>query len=141
MVVLILEDRGSVSLRLARSLESEGHRVLRAFSVAEANALREDAEVDCFVVDLNMSPEGLTIEEIEQTGDGIRTGWVWLKNYVFPGDETLRKRTIIYSAFLSEFRSVVPADDRRNIRIYEKNAPSGLKWLLNAVESIARDLQ
>jgi hypothetical protein len=46
-----------------------------------------------------MDPEGLSDEEMVETEGGLFTGWVWLRNYVFAKDGSMRGRVIILTAY------------------------------------------
>ena len=85
MKILILENQGSISLLLKAHLTQEGHEVYNAFNVNDARSYWESKEkkIDCIIVDLNMVPAGLTPAEAQATENGLITGWIWLKNYIF----------------------------------------------------------
>ena len=101
MNILFLEDRGSVSFYLKENLHNRGHVVYEASSIPEATSIWRENKIDCLIVDLNLTPEGLTEEEIELTRNGLLTGWIWLKRHIFPDHPLMKKRTIILSEYLA----------------------------------------
>lgn len=86
MTILFLEDRGSVALPIKALLEERGHTVLHAFNCNDAETYLP--ECDCYIVDLNLSTDGLSSEEVQQTKGGKLTGWVWLKRH-YPSKQNL----------------------------------------------------
>jgi CheY-like chemotaxis protein len=124
MNILFLEDRGSVSFYLKQNLENFGYSVFEASSIPEANSIWEEVKIDCLIVDLNLTPDGLTEEEIDMTHNGILTGWVWLKQYIFPEQPSIRKKTIILSEYLSELDKLGDPDASLVTRIKKRAYPS-----------------
>ena len=152
MIILILEDRGSVSYFFKELFEGvEGHIIYEAFSVLDAQSYwhppeRSDGpEVhgrpECIIADLNLNPQGLAKHEREETRGGLLTGWIWLRNYVFSEQPEMRKRTIIYSEYVEDLRAVVGADALHDVRIMGKRGPeSPLRQLREAVREIAAEV-
>ncbi len=137
MNILFLEDRGSVSFYVTEALAGEEHVVFEAFSIPDALYILEKQSIDCIIADLNMSPEGLSPQEIEETQDGLLTGWLFLKNHVFSQYE-LRSRTIIYSEYLDALRKSVSPVELAGIKLLAKQGSvSPVKGLLESVERIA----
>lgn len=108
MNVLLLEDRGVVAYYLSETLEDEGHTVFVARTVSKAKTIWENEKenIGCVIVDFNMETVGLTDDEIKKTQGGLFTGWEWLKNYVFSDKPEMRKKTIILSAYIKDFREM-----------------------------------
>lgn len=139
MNVLLLEDRGSVSFYLTEALTEEGHVVLDAMGINDAQSYWGAEKVDCLIVDLNMSPDGLKSEEIQQTKDGLLTGWVWLRNYVFVEKPQMKERTIILSEYIKALLANVPPEELKGIRLVpKKGSSSPAEHLLDHVKAIAR---
>ena len=129
MNILVVEDRGAVSCYLSEALQAEGHVVLEAYNINNAQAHwdhKETTPIDCMVVDLHIPPDGLTEMEKEESCGGVLTGWLWLRGYVLPNvPADYRGRVIICSDYLRDFRDLVPADQYRGVRLVPKRAPSG----------------
>lgn len=104
MNILLLEDRGSVAYPLREDLEQNGCTVFLAQNISRAKSYWEQEQIDCIIADLNMDPRGLSETEKEQTERGLFSGWVWLKNYVFNKNENMKKKTIILTAYVREFK-------------------------------------
>ena len=104
MNILIVEDRISVSRYMKKALRKLGHVVFHALNIYDARECWEDENItiDCLIVDLNMTPDGLTDDEIKATKDGVLTGWIWLKNHVFDNEPNMRPRTIIYTEYKTQ---------------------------------------
>lgn len=139
MNILVLEDRGSVSRYMEEALKNEGHNVFSAGNVSDAISLSKTGKFDCLIIDLNMPSDGLTEEEKTQTEQGLLTGWVFLKNYVFKVDHRMRERTIVYTDYLERFRESVPHTDLEGVRfIPKKGSPSPAEQLMKSVNLISR---
>ena len=140
MNILVLEDRSSVSYYMKEALNMEGHKVLDAHNIYEAQKHwgKENAQIDCIIADLNMNPEGLKLEEMEETVGGMLTGWVWLQKYVFRTKPHMKHRTIIYSDFKDELEENIKELELQGVRRISKSDPSGSAiQLLNYLKEIA----
>ena len=128
MNILTLEDRGSVSFYMRRFLEEEGHEILSAFSINDAQTFWEHDNVDCIIADLNLSPLGLTEEEIAASHGGLLTGWIWLSHYVFLERPEMRANTIIYSEYVANLEAAVSANElalTHRVRKRGRTSPAG----------------
>jgi hypothetical protein len=110
MNVLFFEDKGTVSYYTKDALEKEGYKIFDAGSINEANSYFKEESIDALLIDLNMNPEGLTEEQKMETEGGLFTGWIWVKNYVYPSRPDLRKKTIILSEYIHEFKERKSSD-------------------------------
>jgi CheY-like chemotaxis protein len=139
MNILLFEDTGSAAYPLIEYLEKHGHEVFLTGNVIGANSILKSKKPDCLIVDLNMEPDGLKPAEIKETQVGLFTGWVWLKNYVFPQDEAMRKRTIVLTAYEKDFKEK-PAEERVGIKVVSKNPEHGDAYeeILNFVNAISK---
>lgn len=139
MKILLLEDQGTVSYYLQEALEKKGHDVLHALTINDALSYWEEENIDCLIVDLNMISYGLKPKEIKQTLDGVLTGWIWLHNYIFIKNPSMRYQTIIYTEFISEFKENVSEKEREGIYVIPKRgAKEPVKQLMQFVEAIAK---
>lgn len=128
MNILLLEDRGDVAIPLQESLEEEGYTVFRAVTPSEATTYWEKEKIDCLIIDLNMEPSpNFTAEEIKNTFGVVLTGWVWLKKCVFNQDESMKKQTIILTAYLKTLRENVPKKELKDISIISKKSPNNVE--------------
>jgi hypothetical protein len=94
------------------------------------------------IADLNMAPDGLTDNQKVQTNNGMFTGWIWLRDEVYPEYPKLRSATIIYSEYLPKFHSgtMMTREDTAGITMIEKRGGEGATGVLNAVARIAAGL-
>jgi CheY-like chemotaxis protein len=136
MTILVLEDSGYVSTQLERALKGKGHEVLRADSVSDAQHHWEQSAnmIDAIVIDLNMSAENLSPEQIARTKEYLLTGWIWFHDVVLAAKPEMRRRTIVYSDYLEEFYKNVPTADREGIKTLPKKGSSSsakeiMEWL------------
>jgi hypothetical protein len=138
MNILLLEDRGSVSYYLIDFLSSEGHRVFQALSINDAKSVynKHGKEIDCIITDLNMSSMGLTEEQAIQTCAGLLSGWIWVKEYVFPSHPEMRKRTAIYSDYLANLKEKTWKKDLDGICLIPKRGSDTDEKLLSFLNSI-----
>ncbi len=139
MNILLVDDRGSVSKHVKGLLEDREHIVFSAFTIGEAQAYWEDNKIafDCLIIDLNMDPTVLLNEEIDRTHYGLLTGWIWLKEYVYKKDNSMKQRTIIFSDYLTELKNIVSSKELKKIRCVAKsNSGSSLELLLKHISDI-----
>jgi hypothetical protein len=142
MNVLHLEDSGATAYYMERWLTEIGHAVLRAFNPAEAQSYwnrRSEVPVDCIVVDMQTPTDGLDATQVGEADSGILAGWIWLRDNVLLNSPEMRKRTIIYSDYVSELRSRVPQRQLEGIRVISKRClRSSADQLIAAFKEIAR---
>lgn len=142
MNILILEDRGSVSYYMVETLKQE-HIVFDAYNVNDANSYLGKEQIDCLIVDLNMSPDGLTQEEVVKTQGGILTGWIWLSNYVYKDRSDMKQKTIIYTEYMYALREainkgVINEDELKGIYLVsKKGSASPAEKLLECLREIS----
>jgi CheY-like chemotaxis protein len=143
MKILLVEDTGSAAYPLTEYLEQRGHEVLLVNNVVGAGSKLKSEKPDCLVVDLNMEPRGLEPAEIKKTQGGLFTGWVWLKNHVFPENEDMRKRTIVLTAYEKKFKENIPSGERAGVKVVSKNPGQGniYEEILNFVNAIGEGLK
>ena len=63
-----------------------------------------------------MPPDSLTIQQRKETKGGLLSGWVWLKHCVFEDKPSMRKQTIIVTAYLDELKDKVSKEELEEIR-------------------------
>ena len=143
MNILLVEDSGATSSRLAEALDGEHHTVLEAFNINDARAHwdnRETTPIHCIIVDLNMPTDGLTQKQEKESHGGLLTGWLWLRDSVLPhvlAED--RQRVMICSGFVPDFKGLVPAHEYQGIFVVDKRAPSGYAAkVLERVRAIGR---
>jgi hypothetical protein len=140
MRILFLEDRGSVSVYITEKLKLDGHDVISAFDINDAQSVwerRGEEPIDCMIIDLNMRADGLKDHEMQQTMGGILTGWIWLREYVFKDQPDMRKRTLIFSDYLDLFRKGVAESEYKEVITIPKSAPySSVEKLFKLVNDI-----
>jgi len=147
MNILILEDRGSVSYYMQEALELRGYSVMSAGTIWEAQRYwdqRNERPVHCIIIDLNMSAEGLSAEELACTGEGILTGWIWLKERVYRDNPDMKHQTIIYSEYLEDLQRHLAdhASEWDTICKVPKRGTTGTGVdVLRCVERIAKSLE
>ena len=125
MRILMLEDASMFARSTATSLEKAGHIVKRVTTVSEANGYKVGEEFDCLIVDLNMKSIGLQPELVARTQHGLFTGWVWLRDVVFPHWPQMRSRSIVYTAYYAEFRERLPSEDTLGVPFVDKTSGGG----------------
>jgi hypothetical protein len=124
---------------MKENLLEKGHTLFDSFSIMDAQSYWEDEQIDCLLVDLNLSPEGLTDDEIEKTENGLLTGWIWLKEYVLKKNPGMKNKIIIYSDYLPQLAAKVNEEELRGIaRIPKRGSESPVQAILDGVDRIAR---
>lgn len=141
MNILVLENRGSVSYYMVEALRAQ-HEVFDAQSITDAQSYLESERIDCFIIDLNMDPYGLEDDEIAETRDGLLTGWIWLREYVYKENPSLKSQTIIYTEYLPDLKANVPFEELKGIFLVPKRGTTGVaRQVRNTVDTIARRLR
>ncbi len=103
--ILLLEDNGLIWDAFKEREKDYGDiKLYTAFQISDAMDLFEYHKdtIDWLIVDLNVPCTGLTREETDASERNLITGWIWLKNYVYPKHPQFKKRTIIFSAHIKE---------------------------------------
>lgn len=122
--ILIFDDRIPLIEKIEAILTEENFDPIICDRIATANRQWESHHdtVSLMVVDLNMPHAGLKQEEKVLTQDGLRTGWIWLENYVFSGPykkENFESRVIIFSDYLTELEEYLSGRDT-SMKRYDK---------------------
>ncbi len=148
MTILVLEDRGAVSFRLRELLQKEKYTVYEAANLYQAEYYYRERQVDAFIVDLNLSPENLTGEEIAETLDGRLSGWIWVRNRVFgayleqPEQLKLVRRTVvIYTEYMTELRKQLSEEELEGLRLVEKGSINPSEQVLRHLAEIAGEIE
>jgi CheY-like chemotaxis protein len=146
MNILVLEDRGSVSIYLRQALEKQGHRVVDAFDANDAQDWwnkRQKFPIHCIILDLNLPPDGLSDEENKDSQGGLLSGWLWISRHVLTDQPNMRSRIIVYSDYLAELRRFVGREryedmQHEGIRLISKRGrTSTADQVLDAVRKLA----
>jgi len=120
MNILFLEDRGADAYFTKTALEAEGHYVLQAYNLHDAqdhwNRCKQ-VPVHCIILDCQTPMRGLTDEQKARAEGGTLSGWVWLRDNVLPSAPEMRQRTIIYSAYVDTLEDKVPRKEYEGIRV------------------------
>jgi hypothetical protein len=140
MNILVLEDNGSVSVTLGRALNTEGHQILAANGINDANhhwSQRTTVPIHAMIIDLNMRCDGLTDLQQKDSRDGLLTGWIWLRDTVLAHVPDIRNRVMFYSDYLSDLERYVPAPEYAGIRRFAKSDSSSARDLLRYLHSMS----
>ena len=136
MQVLWLEDRGSSVEEIKKYLEKRGFYIIKALSVSTAIGLwfEKGSDYNFIIVDLNVSSEGLTIDQYKETKDGVLSGFIFLKYYVFPKiNPEFKSNIIIYSNYIDEFLSYTRTREREGLKIIGKQETNAAKFLCDYI--------
>ena len=125
--VLIVEDEGKIFDMIKDEMGEAEYEYVRARNVAEAIDLYEYSEIffDCYIVDLQIGPLGLTEKEMV---DFFRCeGYAWIKNYVFKSmtneeKNNFKKKTIICSKYVPQFQDRYSSREREGFAIVHKSS-------------------
>lgn len=103
-------------------------------SIDEANSILDKVGIEnigLVITDLHLEPDGLTFEESRDTRNGILSGWVWLKTYIWDKISKTQNNNIkfiIYSQYTDELRERIDTSDEDSekqlfskVRILSKN--------------------
>lgn len=106
--ILIIEDDGNIYRMIVDELDQSTFEIVRVRSVIEARgAVDEDGPFACFVVDLSIIADGLTLEEMAEYPR--REGYAFLKHYLWAGKtenevKKMKRKTIICSRYVNDFK-------------------------------------
>lgn len=144
--IIILED----NLYTAEDIYDEIRYILRnqkneielivVNSIDEANAKLKQinpSELKCLIVDLNMSPAGLSDDEKRETQGATLTGWIWVLKYIIKKAKFKKTNIIFYSAFASRLKSdsqyrQLSLSERSRLTVVDKNE-HGMSYLYKKV--------
>jgi two-component SAPR family response regulator len=135
MKILIVDDRGSAAIGLKDYLVNIGHQVVSTASILHAMTI-DIYKVDLLIVDLNMSPLGLSSDEEKKSFDGMFTGWIWLSNYVYNERKSMRNRTIIFSDYVQDLVHRFPDEKFEGIKFLSKRLENTPKKIVAFIDSI-----
>lgn len=142
-VVLIFEDKGSISYNIKDYIEElgKGFEVYIAFTVNDATSYFEEFienknDICGIVIDLNINPFGFTEEQLLSSKNGAITGWIWLKDIVLSQNQDLRKKTIIYSDYLNILSEYVNSEEIKDIeKVSKRNLDGSVQQLINKISN------
>lgn len=107
MNILFLEDQASATEQMEFFLSNlGGYTVFSAGNIYQANKIINDNRIDCYVIDLNISPNGL---DDKRKGSKLFPGWLWILDHyllIEELDNNIDKTeipVIIYSEFINVF--------------------------------------
>lgn len=142
MNILLVEDQGAATFYVVEWVKKEGHVVLNAFNLNDAQthwSKRDEVPVHCIILDLNMTTDGLSEEQRARSVDTLLSGWVWLHDVVLPEAPEMRQRTIIYSGYIPTLKENVPEEEYRGIILIPKRRHSSSAREMTAhIREIAR---
>ena len=120
--ILLVEDEINI-LRMLEEAIDPHIEIVRVRAVDEAlGAVEEDGPFDCFIVDLQIVPKGLTFEEMVDFQN--REGYAFLIKFWEGKNEEvitqLKAKTIICSGFIREFKKEY-TNDIKGLLLVDKN--------------------
>lgn len=140
--ILIIEDNGSLYTEIKNRLESKGYAVYYAYSYVSAlDRLEEEKEdFSCIILDLQINPTGLSIEENEKYTAlfGMAVLQYLLKDKTEEVKISCRKKIIIYSGYTMDLKNrslYTPEWNLKNLTIIPKKANS-INELIGKVDMI-----
>lgn len=116
MKILILEDRVQIAKLMTEYLTELGHDPSPCYDCSEAIHLlgyKTPPIFDRYIVDLNIRTYGLLDDEVKETQNGLRTGWIFLTKYVFLKDIDGVNKTIIFSDYAEQLRTYISTTNKQ----------------------------
>lgn len=103
--VLLIEDNGALSKDITNRLEERGYDVIRAYSYNSAlDRWDEDnGNFDAIVVDLQINPEGIKLNKIDNYGNFFGLAVIEYLN----SEKDYSKKMIIYSAYVDDLKKSI----------------------------------
>lgn len=122
MKILVLEDTPSAIRAINSSLDiiTEKKRnlslsVIECYSIYQANeALRNNADINLIITDLNMTMRGLKKESYQKTNNGFLTGWIWCIDNVFSNSTYDNTNIIVFSEYIGLLTSSYGTEEQIN---------------------------
>jgi hypothetical protein len=104
MNILFLEDRASATENIEQILKYDlGHNVFSASYIYEANEIISSNDIDLYIIDLNIPPDGLPKNRLNSE---LYPGWLWVMDNVLLKNKTkyrnLKIPVIIYSEYIKD---------------------------------------
>ena len=129
--ILLVEDNGNTVNGIRTGLENQGYETKRADSYLSAIGLWEKYKdrIKCIILDLNISPEGLSDEAASQYF--LLSGIPFLTEIGWNGNTVFDKQIIIYSKYTEKFKDYCERKglNYSGIAIFEKLGTSLAKLL------------
>lgn len=146
MKILLLED----NLYTAELLEilinaqlNNRAELIVCNDIYEANEkIVNNKDIICIISDLNMSPNGLEVDQYIETEATSITGWIWVKCYVLNNAQFENIPIIFYSAFIDDLKKSSAFDEVRNINSIElisKEEENSEETLCERIECIIEE--
>lgn len=111
MNILLFDDRPQMRMFLHEILSEQGFIIYPCKSVYEADVVwkRNQDNIDTVLLDVMMTPLGLSDSLRLKTAGGQLTGWIWLWYHLNPNNDSPHplhdKNIIIFSGYLEDFRA------------------------------------
>ena len=99
MRILFVEDLSPYSKSLTDFFGESGHNSDIAIDISRAMDFLDTNTYDILIVDMNMRTTGLTGDQKILTKTGLGTGWIWLRDIIYPKYPNLKDRTVILTAY------------------------------------------
>jgi CheY-like chemotaxis protein len=141
MNILLIEDRGSTAFFVKKWLSMNGHNILEASDINDAQCHwnnRIEIPIDCIILDLQMTMDGLNDEQKLEAAGGALTGWVWLRDTVLMSTPKMRQRVIIYSDYLELLINEVGSDQTRGIKMISKRQQGSSNVVMASIREIGK---
>lgn len=122
MNILLVEDRGGVFINMIPMLEECGHKVLHAQELYSANAILREATIDCLILDLNVPPDGLDGELLDEALSCGLAGWVWFKDVFLKALPQMKERTLFYTDYRDLLERAATATQLAGITVLTKKS-------------------
>lgn len=134
--ILLLEDNLYTAEDLAEEFgfilkQKQDIQIMTANNIDEADdylnqIVTNSDELIYIIVDLNMSPAGLTLSEKRETESAVLTGFIWVLRHVWNRLEFKDVKVIFYSAFVNRLLSnsiyqSLRYMEKRKLTIIDKN--------------------
>lgn len=121
-------------------MKSKSIEIEMCNDIYEANdRLKESNKYLCIVSDLNMNPEAIDYQYLDETFGAVLTGWVWVKYKILNDEQLARIPIIFYSAFvdlLEQNDDYNKEKSKTNIHLISKNNNDGETLLCQKIQSL-----
>jgi hypothetical protein len=119
--ILVLEDRGSIYTEIKEMFEDQGYETIKAIQISDAIDIITNQELKIIfcIIDLMLSPSGLSDEDINRSDKGKLAGWFFIKRFLLERGFN-RNQIVIYSDYIPNLEQNIEKEELHDIKLFKK---------------------
>lgn len=116
MKILLYEDRALTAMQLKSSLEDNKYEVDICFSCRDLSKRITKSDYDIYIMDLNGPVDGLSPEQILESKNGLFTGWIFIRDYIWKSMTNDAKKIIVFSDYVKLLKNHIETNGSKEER-------------------------